>query len=162
MARSGAASLVSPSPATASSRANFVCPSCSISSSIVSLEISFTTSTSRFCPIRYARSCAWRSLWGLKSWSNLDPMSANEIVFRIVNVHYDDGGSRQIDTHAWKRINIRPPIKEKIFTSCLCWQQKDGDWFVVCKFVHKCLPDINRCASGKKQKLDAIDFQDCL
>jgi hypothetical protein len=60
-----------PSPATASSSASFVCPRRSMSSSIEFRVISFTTSTSRFCPIRYARSCACLSLCGLKSWSKL-------------------------------------------------------------------------------------------
>ncbi len=83
---------------------------------IVSLERSFTTSTSCFCPIQYARSCAWQSLWGFKSWSNLDPTSVTKMVFKHT---------------LWRpmpatRINMRPPIKEKKFTPVFVDNKKMG------------------------------------
>ena len=92
----------SPTPATASSSASFVCPRRSMSSSMELRVISFTTSTLRFCPMRYARSWACLSLCGLKSWSKLpDKFQIPKNIHKIVINAQDDNTCRsQIDAHA--------------------------------------------------------------
>ena len=91
-----------PSPATASSSASLVNPRRSMSSSIELRVISFTTSTSRFCPIRYARSCACLSLCGLKSWSKLwgSFRCRGPNITRYTDVQDDNTCRGQIDAHA--------------------------------------------------------------
>ena len=140
-------SVSSVSPATASSSASLVSPNRNMSSSIVPRVISFTTSTFRFCPIRYARSCACRSLCGLKSWSNLARSLFREVTAKYRSHSHDhNAGCRQINAHA-------PRFGR---------EKKDRYRFVLRKLVDERLPNIYSGRAGQQQISDIPLIEDGL